>query len=869
MLLKTTWIQNPSRSRYLKLTFKDTRTMASTVRRTQPPWSKPSPQSQTQEPKISVYNSLTRSKTPFVPLDPQGKRISWYVCGPTVYDDSHVGHARNYVSTDIIRRILTDYFKFDVQFVMNVTDVDDKIILKARKEKLFSDFKASKGVPEVLSTTKDAFSEYLTKKLPGLTYQESTFPEDAERFYESHVTSLKASGQGPGDNEAKLKRDIKILSNAHSALRADQQSTELRPEFWGATEDVTAPYLDARLGHTFDQDDHTPFNAVSRKFETRFFEDMDQLNVRRPDILTRVTEYGEEIVSFVQRIVENGFAYVVDGSVYFDIDKFEEAGCPYSRLQPWNRGDKELQADGEGALSKGGGKKSEADFALWKASKPGEPAWTSPWGKGRPGWHIECSAMASKELGQTIDIHSGGIDLAFPHHDNELAQSEAYWHKEKGHKHDFEAQWINYFMHMGHLHIGGAKMSKSLKNFTTIREDLKTRTARQIRITFLMGNWNQPMEVTEDMLKEVNNWEKAVSNFFLKAKDTERRMSKSSANGSATDSKESTSSTTTLASALTKAQKESDAAFVDSFDTPRVMQIISELITQYNSSEKGSLSNEIVLEVAKWITSIVNILGLNSTGPGAPDESMKKIGWSGLEIPKDIKADVYAVADLRDELRLRANKALKSRKATLHTSAPEANGKSSMGAERWSSEFLTQLVEQSRHVASSTNTASSGIFERVRAAVETLNKQNADLSEYLKLCDRIRDEWLWDVNVYLEDSAVEGQPAIVRPLDSELVQARREAEQRKAAKAEQDKRKQEEKARKEAELDAKSRQDPLSMFQTQERKGEFSAWDENGLPTKMADGSDLPKNKVKSLKKEWDMQKKRHEQWKQKQSAKA
>jgi cysteinyl-tRNA synthetase len=159
--------------------------------------------------------------------------------------------------------------------------------------------------------------------------------------------------------------------------------------------------------------------------------------------MTRVSEYVPEIAEMTQKIMANGFAYETDGSVYFDVDAFDRSKDHfYAKLRPNAVGDAKLFAEGEGALSATGEKKSKNDFALWKKSKPGEPAWSSPWGLGRPGWHIECSAMAGKLLGKTLDIHAGGVDLKFPHHDNELAQSEAYFDNE---------QWVNYFLHSGHL----------------------------------------------------------------------------------------------------------------------------------------------------------------------------------------------------------------------------------------------------------------------------------------------------------------------------------------------------------------------------------------------------------------------------------
>jgi cysteinyl-tRNA synthetase len=309
---------------------------------------------------LRIYNSLTRSKEIFEPQTP-GK-VRMYVCGPTVYDSCHIGHARSVVIFDVIYRYLIAS-GYEVTYIRNFTDVDDKIIQRAN--------------------------------LLGIS------------------------------------------------------TTEL-----------------------------------AKKYIDEFHADMDALNNIRPDIEPKATEHIQQIIGIIETLFQKGFAYTVDGDVYFPVELFKE----YGKLSGRKLDDMEAGARVEVDPRK----RNPFDFVLWKASKPDEPWWDSPWGKGRPGWHIECSAMSADYLGESFDIHGGGKDLIFPHHENEIAQSEAAFGK----------LFVKYWLHNGFVNINQEKMSKSLNNFKTVRDILNSYHPEALRLFLLSNHYRSPVDFNETAMRD-------------------------------------------------------------------------------------------------------------------------------------------------------------------------------------------------------------------------------------------------------------------------------------------------------------------------------------------------------------------------------
>ncbi|KAJ3751471.1 hypothetical protein DFH05DRAFT_1471576, partial [Lentinula detonsa] len=517
----------------------------------QPSWAPPVPIQP--EPVLKIYNYLSfASQTEFIPKS--GRSVKWYNCGPTVYDASHMGHARNHVTQDVLRRIMTDYFGYEVQFVMNITDIDDKNELAA-------------GLPEnerLSSTETDQELDEKCTQIADLVQVNKEWRQEClerdERF-DMNFTSAN--------------RTLLALRNAENSLKAGVTSQEEAHKLIDGSQDILILFLDEQYKSTVT--DPSLSRTLASHWESLFSEDMRRLHVRDPDTLTRVTEYMPEIITFVDKILNNGYAYESEGSVY--TKAFDDApNHDYAKLEPWSKG-KRYDGIAEASTLTKFTRRSASDFALWKASKPGEPA----------------------VLGENMDIHSGGIDLAFPHHDNEMAQSEAY--------HDCPT-WVNYFVHTGHLHIEGLKMSKSLKNFITIDGILQKYTARQIRLAFLTQLWNAKVDFSESLMSgEVRNLETTLnaqnngvtSDGYHHYEDLEKE----------------------LVAKFHQSQYTFRAALCDSFNTPEALDVLRDLVSRTNTyiNSRGKAVNlGVVQNIARWVGKMLRMFGL---GEGESSE----IGW--------------------------------------------------------------------------------------------------------------------------------------------------------------------------------------------------------------------------------------------------
>ncbi|VBB18759.1 Cysteinyl-tRNA Synthetase [Yasminevirus sp. GU-2018] len=465
-----------------------------------------------------------------------------YICGPTVYTNTHVGHLKTYMTFDIVRRVLEDHFGVPVRYMMNITNVDDKII---------------KG-----------------------TYQKEYGLNDSV--------------------------DLRSLP--------------------------TEKYLP-----------NEKFVEFSDNWERDFFRVMDKMGIRRPNIVSRVTEYIDEIIEFVDQIDKNGFAFEDNGSVYF-------YGTKYNNIKD----DEKSAGDDENAYSKD--PENPHNFVLLKKTRPYEPGWPSRWGSVRPGWHIECSAMASSVFGENFDIHGGGVDLKFPHHHNELQQSNSRFNNTPSTE---SHGWVDHFMHTGHLNIEGLKMSRSLKNFITVEEIAKSNTPNQLRMLFLIHRWNEPMDYSDDTIKHAVFFADMFTNFFVQANSILLRQN-------VKENKKFSQREIDASGVLMRTVMQVDERLRDNIDTPAVIKLLQELISNLfkyvseTETEGDLISKEIVTDVVGYVKRILSMFGVSIGSEKGSDSNEGKL--------------LKVISDIRGELRTTAKNIgtkLKSVDKTLSTEVPK------------------------------------------------------------------------------------------------------------------------------------------------------------------------------------------------------
>ena len=450
---------------------------------------------------MKLYNTLTRQKEEFVPIE-EGK-VKMYVCGPTVYNYIHIGNARPYVVFDTVRRYF-EYKGYEVTYVQNFTDVDDKIIKKANEE-------------------------------------------------------------------------------------------------------------------------HSTMEEISGRYIKEAFTDADGLNAKRATVHPRVTQEMDNIIAMIQTLIAKGYAYENDGTVYFNTKK--DKG--YGKLSKKNLD--ELIAGASERVSLDEAKINSTDFVLWKPFKPGEPKWQSPWGEGRPGWHIECSVMAKKYLGDTIDIHAGGEDLIFPHHENEIAQSECA----NG------CEFAHYWLHNGFITINNEKMSKSAGNFFTVREIAAEFPYEVIRFFILNGHYRMPLNFSRELLQSCQNGLERIKNC---KKDLEHYTANAAVENMTAEEKEKLSE-------IDAFRTQFEAAMDDDFNTADAVTAIYELVRYSNKAMKEGVSREFAKKALDEMVALCEVLGLNRQEEEKQDEDAEKIEALIAKRTEAKKNKDFATADaIRDEL---------------------------------------------------------------------------------------------------------------------------------------------------------------------------------------------------------------------------